>query len=74
MSMSIREDLDFNSLPESDKDWFLQETWCDVCNQADLGIKEPELYIENNIKYISGKCVVCNTKCVSTITENDIDG
>ena len=74
MSMNMREDLDFNALPKSDKDWFLQETWCDTCDKADLGMKEPELYVENNIKYISGKCIICNTKCISTITEQDIDG
>ena len=70
----MRIELDFSALPEPDKDWFLQETWCDTCGKADLGIKQPELYIEKNIKYIAGKCITCDTKCISIITEKDVDG
>ncbi len=74
MPMSNRENLDFYSLSESDQEWFLRETWCDVCNKADIGMKEPELYIEDGVKHIAGKCIVCNTPCVSTITEHNADG
>jgi len=69
-----RINLDFNSLSAVEQDWYLQETWCDVCEKADLGILEPELYMENNQKYVGGKCRVCGTKCVSSIIEKDVEG
>ncbi len=64
--------LDFNSLPESEKSYFLEETWCGKCNEPDLGIVEPELYIENERKYVSGKCTVCGESAISEIIENEI--
>ena len=74
MYMTNRKNLDFNCLPEFEKHWFLTETWCDLCNAADLGIKDPALYIENGTKFVSGKCIVCKTLCISSITEKEIGG
>lgn len=68
-----REKLDWYTLPESDQTWYLQETWCNTCDKADLGLSDPELYIEGGIKYIDGKCLVCGSICSSTISEHDSD-
>lgn len=72
-AMTEREHLDFYSLSSSDQDWFLSETWCETCSKADLGIKEPKLYIENGIKHIEGKCNICNALCVSKLTEHQLN-
>ena len=68
--MNQRVELDFYSLSESDQQWYLCETWCVVCKKADLGISDPELYVEGGSKYIEGKCLVCGSQCVSTVTEH----
>ena len=64
---TIKKTLDFNSLSDLDKDFFLNDSWCDKCNEADLGIIEPELYIESEHQYISGKCSKCKEVCISEV-------
>ncbi|TVP00095.1 hypothetical protein AYI86_07050 [Shewanella algae] len=66
--------LDFNSLDEVLREIYTEDTWCSKCSEADLGITEPELYIENNRKYISGKCKVCGATSVSEIVQNNVQG
>ena len=68
----MREIIDIGSLPEIERDIYLQESWCDKCGKADLGIVNPELYIESGQKYISGNCKVCGAQCVSTIIEKQV--
>jgi hypothetical protein len=65
--------LDFNSLDELEKSMYLDDTWCDNCSKADLGIDKPELYVENNRKFISGSCKVCGESCSSEIITHSIN-
>jgi len=66
--------LEFSELDESDQEWFLSESWCDKCNKADLGLKEPVMYIENGQTYISGKCVVCGEPQTSQVITKNVNG
>jgi len=68
----MREIIDISSLPEIERDIYLQDSWCDNCEKADLGIVNPELYIESGQKFISGNCKVCGARCVSTIIEKQV--
>ena len=52
---------------------YLHDSWCDSCNEADLGISNPELYIEGGRKYISGNCKVCGALCSSEIIEKQAE-
>jgi hypothetical protein len=65
----VKEYLKFSSLEKAEQEWYLRNTWCESCGKADLGIEQPELYLENGEKYISGKCKVCLSLCISTIVE-----
>ncbi len=49
--------------------WLLENTWCDVCNAADIGLTDPIEYEENNEIFIEGKCRKCGSRVVSTIIE-----
>jgi hypothetical protein len=64
--------LDINVLSEFERDFYLNESWCGNCGEADLGIVEPEIYIESEKKYIVGKCKVCDESTISEIIENEI--
>jgi len=64
--------IDLSSLDEIERSIYLDETWCDKCSEADLGIDKPELYIENNCKFISGSCTVCGELCISEIFTQEI--
>lgn len=68
----MRTIIDISSLPEIERDIYLQDSWCNHCDQADLGIVNPELYIEDGKKYISGNCKNCGELCVSTIIETQV--
>lgn len=62
-----RKYIEFEILDDADQEWFLKETWCDICDQADLGIINPKIYSENGKEYIEGKCRVCGESQISEI-------
>jgi hypothetical protein len=67
-----RKYLNFEELDECDKEWFLNETWCDICDKADLGLKEPSIYVEAKKTFIEGKCSVCSNPVISEIITKEI--
>jgi hypothetical protein len=40
--------------------WFEKNTWCDNCNEADIGMRDVIEYDENGLIYVEGKCIKCN--------------
>jgi len=70
----MKQVLDFNSLDEFLQEIYTEDTWCSKCSEADLGIIEPELFIENNRKYVNGKCKVCGTESISEIVQKKVRG
>ncbi len=65
--------LNFEDLDSNEKKWFLNETWCSICQKADLGIKNPVLFKENGITYIEGNCKICGELQSSKIVTKEID-
>jgi len=63
---------DFWARPEADHQWFLDNTWCDNCNQADLGMSDPVEFEEDGRVYIEGKCLQCGGHVISELTEKEI--
>ena len=50
---------------------FLEQTWCDNCQQVNLGMVEPEEYEMNGIIFIEGKCANCNTVILTELTDDE---
>jgi hypothetical protein len=48
-----------------------QNTWCDVCQQADLGLTEPVEYEEDGAIFVEGRCAKCENIIKSRITQVD---
>ena len=69
---SMKAIIDISTLTEMEKDIYLKDSWCSKCQEADLGIVSPELYLEDGRKYISGNCKVCGEICVSEIIEKQV--
>ncbi|WP_444941030.1 hypothetical protein ACJJI3_22860 [Microbulbifer sp. ZKSA004] len=69
----MREIIDLSKLPEIERDIYLNDSWCDKCKEADLGIVNAELYVQNGRKYISGSCKICGTECISEIIEKQVE-
>lgn len=49
-----------------------KKTWCDKCNEADLGLKEPSMFKENGKTFIEGKCIICGEPQTSTVTTKEV--
>jgi hypothetical protein len=64
-----RVNRDFNKRHSQDREWFLQNTWCENCGKADLGMEKPTEYEINGKIYVSGFCLVCGHEIKSEIIE-----
>jgi hypothetical protein len=58
---------DFRARPQEDQKWLQENTWCDTCDLADLGIPDPHEYAEGGALYVEGNCLRCGTTIRSTI-------
>lgn len=65
----MREELDFASLPEPIQQFVKENSWCNKCSKADLGIVGPSLYIEDGVTFVEGSCKICGERCVSALEE-----
>jgi hypothetical protein len=63
---------DFTDRPRWEQEWFTQNTWCDACQSADLGLTEPVEYEEDGARYIEGQCRRCRGSVVSEIIHRDV--
>ena len=64
-----RRDRDFTARPQPEQEWLLQETWCDSCQAADLGMVEPHEYEEDGSVYVEGLCRNCRSVVRAEVME-----
>lgn len=69
-----RTERDFYARDKEDQEAFLTQTWCNECMAVDLGMKEPQEYEQNDVVYIEGKCVKCDSQVTTEIADDDTDG
>lgn len=67
-----RKSRDFTQREESDREWMIENTWCDRCGKADLGIIDPAEYEEDGAIFVEGKCRICGSVVRSQIDERDL--
>ena len=58
---SKRVKLDFEARPLADQKWLQENTWCGVCDIADLGMRDPSEYAEDGAIYVEGICRRCGS-------------
>jgi len=68
----MSKERNFYNRPPEERRWFEEETWCDECSQADLGLVEPREYEEDGVVFIEGKCRNCGSRVVSEIVEQKL--
>ena len=71
MTESERIERDFNLRDEEEKKSFLEQTWCDQCQEVNLGMVEPVEYEQNDIVFIEGKCAKCGSIILTELTEDE---
>lgn len=55
---------DFYQRDAEEQASFLEQTWCNNCQEADLGMTDPKEYEVDDMIIIEGKC----KKCGETVT------
>lgn len=66
-----RTERDFRERPEAERNWMLANTWCETCEEADLGMTAPREYEENNRIYVEGRCRKCGRVVRSEIVHKE---
>lgn len=66
----MRIERDFYNRPLDDQEWFLLNTWCDRCHEADLGMTDPQEFEEDGDVLLFGICRRCGSPIFSKIAEN----
>lgn len=69
-----RIERDFYARDAEDQQAFLDNTWCNDCQQIDLGMVEPQEYELDGVVYIEGKCKECGATIVTEIADDGTDG
>ena len=67
-----RKEPQFSDRPQSEQEWMLENTWCDQCGAADLGMIDPFEYEEDGIVYVSGSCKKCGETVKSEVIGKDV--
>jgi hypothetical protein len=66
-----RIDRDFSARPAWEREWMIDNTWCDVCREADLGIVDPEEYELEGRIFVEGRCKKCGQQVRSEVHDEE---
>lgn len=66
-----RTERDFSARSEEDQQAFLEQTWCDNCQQVNLGMTDPQEYEHKGVVYIEGRCKACGEVILTELTDDD---
>jgi len=62
---------DFLARDPEEQALFLSETWCDNCQQLNLGMRDPVEYELHGIVFIEGRCCRCGEAVLTELTDDD---
>ena len=71
-SMNQRVHRQFDLRSDAERQWMLDNTWCNNCNAADLGMSNPREYGVDDKIYVEGDCNQCGQPVVSEIDTRDL--
>ena len=63
--------LNFLARSDNERQWIMENTWCDECGEADLGMDSPQEYKDRGKIYVEGNCLRCGGVVRSEICEKD---
>ncbi|MGB0782573.1 MAG: hypothetical protein ACPGRG_05325 [Marinomonas sp.] len=62
---------DFYARSAEEQEDFLAQTWCNHCQEIDLGMVNPKEFESKDRIWIEGECVKCGNTTVTEIVEDD---
>jgi hypothetical protein len=54
-----------------ERKWIESNTWCNICDKADIGMNEVVEIEEDGEIFVEGKCLLCGQTVHSTIEEQN---
>ncbi|WP_293265829.1 hypothetical protein [Neptunomonas sp.] len=63
---------DFLLRDKEEQQAFLEQTWCDKCQEADLGMHTPLEYELDGTIYIEGTCSKCGEQVFTELTDDEL--
>jgi hypothetical protein len=66
-----RRERSFSDRPPFEQRFMLENTWCDACEKADLGLRDPLEYEEDGSVIIEGRCRECGAIIQSVVEERE---
>lgn len=66
-----RKQREFFRRDTNEQRWMTENTWCETCEEADLGLSDPNEYEENDQVFLEGKCRKCEMRVVTHVTETN---
>ena len=71
MSDDERIERDFSQRDPEEQKVLLEQTWCDQCQEVNLGMVEPVEYELHSIIFVEGKCAKCGAVSLTELTDED---
>ena len=65
----MRSHRNFLARSAVERQCIVQNTWCDACGEADLGMESPQEYEEDGKIYVEGVCSRCRRTVRSEVIE-----
>lgn len=62
---------DFSMRPWEEQKDFMSQTWCNECQEMDLGMENPREYGSEGRVWIEGECLKCGHKTITEIVEEE---
>jgi hypothetical protein len=68
----MRIQRDFFARDQIDQEYICENTWCDTCDEADIGLLNPVEFEEDGRVFVEGACARCRGRIVTEITEHSV--
>jgi len=71
--MTDRVQRDFAARDQHERESLLANTWCTVCEKADLGMIDPVEFEDGEGSVLEGRCAVCGGPVETWLTEVEFE-
>ena len=68
----MRTARDFAARTPEDQNELVRNTWCDPCQEADLGMLAPVEFEEDGAIYVEGRCARCGSSVITEVVDVDL--
>ena len=65
----MKKQREFLARSQAEQQMLTEDSWCDVCEEADLGMRDPKEFEEDGKIVIEGFCRKCGNPIRNHITE-----